>query len=452
MAFPSAIDSFSVKVDYVSGDILPENIVYASHINTLQNAIAAIETKVGIDNSAVTTSIDYKIAHLSDNFLYKPGIAGGQTVYGGSASGNDFILYSNTLKDGKIKFGDTAYLNETTAKFFGNGYVAYSEAFTSGYASYDQGFAIKKDWVTTGTYLGGAHKAGIHIEVSLDDGGSYYDTVAGVWAVVNYNGAGGSTGASYAGWFQNKNDDTAGDSLGIYAEGYSGGIVGLVSGYGAALSGYDYAPSGGVAIQGYSTSSLGRGIEGIAAGDNSKAIHAQGTSNHSGSYGLYVDFQYTVSAANRKSHIEGILDVGSLKILEGTGATYYTTFQGGDQAADITYTLPTAAPAVSGYALTATTGGVMSWAPAGASAGGSDTQVQFNDGGTALGGDTGLVFNKTTDVLTVAGGVIIGTQPDYTTSNVTTNRTIDANAITYDQLCDIVGTLLGDMTTMKLLV
>ena len=38
------------------------------------------------------------------------------------------------------------------------------------------------------------------------------------------------------------------------------------------------------------------------------------------------------------------------------------------------------------------------------SAGGTDTQVQFNDGGTALGGDAGLTYNKSTDALT-AGSV-----------------------------------------------
>ena len=38
----------------------------------------------------------------------------------------------------------------------------------------------------------------------------------------------------------------------------------------------------------------------------------------------------------------------------------------------------------------------------GGTPGGSDTQVQFNDGG-AFGGDAGLTYNKTTDVLTVGG-------------------------------------------------
>jgi hypothetical protein len=39
-----------------------------------------------------------------------------------------------------------------------------------------------------------------------------------------------------------------------------------------------------------------------------------------------------------------------------------------------------------------------------ASVAGSDTQVQFNDGST-MGADAGLTYNKTTDILTVAGGI-----------------------------------------------
>ncbi len=55
---------------------------------------------------------------------------------------------------------------------------------------------------------------------------------------------------------------------------------------------------------------------------------------------------------------------GTIGILEGGGSpVYHTTFQGGDQSANITYTLPTAAPGVSGQVLAATTAGVMSWTP-----------------------------------------------------------------------------------------
>ena len=45
------------------------------------------------------------------------------------------------------------------------------------------------------------------------------------------------------------------------------------------------------------------------------------------------------------------------------------------------------------------------WAAATAGAAGADTQVQFNDGGVNLGGDAGLTYNKTTDALSVNGGI-----------------------------------------------
>lgn len=66
------------------------------------------------------------------------------------------------------------------------------------------------------------------------------------------------------------------------------------------------------------------------------------------------------------------------------------------------------------------------------SPGGADTNVQFNDGGT-FGGDSGFTYNKTTDVVTVAGAVNMETaniedsdSSHYlvikTTSNLTANR------------------------------
>lgn len=60
---------------------------------------------------------------------------------------------------------------------------------------------------------------------------------------------------------------------------------------------------------------------------------------------------------------------GGLGIREtGTSPTYYTVFQGGDQAGDITYTLPTA----SSNGVLTNTGGVLSWAAGG---GGGISQV-----------------------------------------------------------------------------
>ena len=53
-------------------------------------------------------------------------------------------------------------------------------------------------------------------------------------------------------------------------------------------------------------------------------------------------------------------------------------------------------------------------------AAGSDTHIQFNDGGTSFGGDSGLTYNKTTDTLTIAGDLAIN-GGDLTTSAATFN-------------------------------
>jgi len=56
--FPdTAIDSFTTKTDNVDD-------VMAADVNNLQDAVVAIETKVGIDNSTVATSLDYKVTHI----------------------------------------------------------------------------------------------------------------------------------------------------------------------------------------------------------------------------------------------------------------------------------------------------------------------------------------------------------------------------------------------------
>lgn len=59
-----------------------------------------------------------------------------------------------------------------------------------------------------------------------------------------------------------------------------------------------------------------------------------------------------------------------------------------------------------------------------ATAAGSDTQIQFNDGGTNFGGDSGLVYNKTTNTLTV-DVVDIGTGA----GNIATNTAIGDQAL-----------------------
>jgi hypothetical protein len=68
------------------------------------------------------------------------------------------------------------------------------------------------------------------------------------------------------------------------------------------------------------------------------------------------------------------------------------------------YTLPTAAPAANGYALTSTTGGVMSWAASSGAPSGSDTQFQFNNKG-AFGGASTFTYDGTNVQVGTQGAV-----------------------------------------------
>lgn len=71
---------------------------------------------------------------------------------------------------------------------------------------------------------------------------------------------------------------------------------------------------------------------------------------------------------------EGTTAFDAIRILESTGATYYTKVQGGNQSANLTLTLPTAYAATTGYVLSSTDAGVLSWvANAGSFAGGTIT-------------------------------------------------------------------------------
>ena len=95
MAFPTTLDSdFGTLVDN-------EDDAEASNVNELRRAVEGLEAKMGINSSAVTASIDYKV----NNFF---------------VSGRSIYLYENTAPTGwrivaitdkvlAVKGGDGAY-------------------------------------------------------------------------------------------------------------------------------------------------------------------------------------------------------------------------------------------------------------------------------------------------------------------------------------------------------
>ena len=72
MGYPLTIDSFTTKENDVT-DVL------ATHINDLQTAIVALQTKVGVDNSIVETTIEYKVAAKENSSNKVTSISGSST-------------------------------------------------------------------------------------------------------------------------------------------------------------------------------------------------------------------------------------------------------------------------------------------------------------------------------------------------------------------------------------
>ena len=88
------------------------------------------------------------------------------------------------------------------------------------------------------------------------------------------------------------------------------------------------------------------------------------------------------------------------------------------------YTFPTAVTSDNDYVLTAQTDGTTAWAAAGGgggSPGGSDTQVQFNDGGS-FGGNNKMVYTAASGVLTLTNyGQFNNIQVGFNAGVITTN-------------------------------
>jgi hypothetical protein len=100
------------------------------------------------------------------------------------------------------------------------------------------------------------------------------------------------------------------------------------------------------------------------------------------------------------------------------------------------YTLPTAQPTADGLALTATKLGAMSWAAPTATAAGSDTQVQYNNGGTAFGAASTFTFNNSTGVVSATGftgahnGTVGATTPAAGTFTSTVHKGSSSGTVT----------------------
>lgn len=61
--FPTSLDTFTT---HSSGQVIT-----SADVNKIQDELVALQAKVGVNGSAVTSSLDYKIAHITNNKVWK---------------------------------------------------------------------------------------------------------------------------------------------------------------------------------------------------------------------------------------------------------------------------------------------------------------------------------------------------------------------------------------------
>lgn len=138
---------------------------------------------------------------------------------------------------------------------------------------------------------------------------------------------------------------------------------------------------------------------------------------------------------------------GDLRFADADSSNYVAFQAPSTVASNILWTLPSA-DGTSGQALVTNGTGTLSWASVAGIPGGSTTQVQFNDGGV-FGGDADFTYNKTTNILTAAGGFSsAGTYNNVTITAPASSATLtiaNTKTFTVSNTLTLQGT---DSTTM----
>lgn len=199
-------------------------------------------------------------------------------------------------------------------------------------------------------------------------------------------------------------------------------------------------------VSGSSASDMALFGGGLVSSGSVAVKNATGVSQFSaGSTGITVKNSsgtdmFTVAASTGNTVVQGTLQsVGAFTATGGLTATSITgsitkLAGGGDYL-------------IAGNNITLTTGSngsVTIAASAGGTPGGSDTQIQFNNGGS-FAGDSGLTYNSSTDTLTVAGDVAVN-GGDVTTTSTTFNL-VNATATTLNVGGAATAITMGDATS-----
>lgn len=121
------------------------------------------------------------------------------------------------------------------------------------------------------------------------------------------------------------------------------------------------------------------------------------------------------------------------KVYNASNSAEVFKVEGSSTTINNAYTLPTADGSADQF-LKTDGSGTLSFATVSATPGGSNTQVQFNDGGT-IAGDSDFTFDKSTNTLQITNLDVMGTfshVEDYGSITQAANITVDYGAITTD--------------------
>ena len=154
-------------------------------------------------------------------------------------------------------------------------------------------------------------------------------------------------------------------------------------------------------------------IGGGGGGGSPGGSNTQIQYNNAGAFGGSPGFTFNGTATvglGVASTSTGVLN------LANASSAFLTALQAGNATAAVTYTLPTAAPAANGYALTSTTAGVLSWSnSAGITVG--TTTISGGTSGRVLYDNAGVVGEYPTSATTVASSVVLRDANVNITSN-----------------------------------
>ncbi len=220
-----------------------------------------------------------------------------------------------------------------------------------------------------GTIAGGENNVANYslaiLNSAITIGGGRENTATGSFATI----AGGvnHTVSANAGAIGGGNGNTVGSDGGTIG----GGLVNSITGSGswrAVIAGGDRNVVSGR----YSAIAGGRGLTiagagsfGFLGGNGSGSPSTNGDNSMEVSEGNVAVFgNVDLLLANNNGTASRLRFYEANSVIDAfpTATTFYTSFEAGDQAEDINYTLPTTAPAANGQVLSSDTNGTMSWA------------------------------------------------------------------------------------------